>query len=213
MEAHKNFILQCISQVTKRYVDIYNDEEYSIGLLAFHEAIDQYDLYQNVSFLSFASLVIRRRIIDHIRAQQKYKLILPMSSFSHDDEENIGIENLVTVHFDEYFEISISKEEILLLTQTLLQYKISFSDLVRLTPKHKDTKKRVFSIVHIILQNPAFLNFLLQNKKLPIALLCKEIYISRITIERHRKYIIAMTILLSGPYENLQKYVKEVHNL
>jgi RNA polymerase sigma factor len=139
-------------------------------------------------------------------------LILPMSSFSQNEDDG-GIENLATIDFDTYFEMSRSKEEILLLTKTLLQYKISFSDLVRLTPKHKDTKKLVFTIVHIILQDIAFLDFLLQHKKLPISLLCKQISISRITIERHRKYIIAMTILLSGPYENLQKYVKEVHNL
>ncbi len=46
------------------------DEELSIALMAFNEAIDGYDTSKG-SFLSFAKLVINRRLIDYLRKKTK----------------------------------------------------------------------------------------------------------------------------------------------
>ena len=42
IEKHIPFIISCISKFTGRYVSIENDDEYSIGMIAFVEAIEKY---------------------------------------------------------------------------------------------------------------------------------------------------------------------------
>ena len=42
IEEHIPFIISCISKFTGRYVSIENDDEYSIGMIAFVEAIEKY---------------------------------------------------------------------------------------------------------------------------------------------------------------------------
>jgi RNA polymerase sigma factor len=41
IEKHMPFIIKSISDVTGRYVSCENDEELSVGLLGFHEAIEK----------------------------------------------------------------------------------------------------------------------------------------------------------------------------
>jgi RNA polymerase sigma factor len=48
------------------------------------------------------------------------------------------------------------------------------------------------------------------KKRLPIKELERHVHISRKTIERNRKYIIAIAIILSGEFHYLQDYIKGV---
>ncbi|KNY29917.1 sigma factor [Pseudobacteroides cellulosolvens] len=49
------FIIKIISSFySKKLFDVENRDEYSIGLIAFDEAIEKYDTSKNKSFLSFA---------------------------------------------------------------------------------------------------------------------------------------------------------------
>ena len=71
IEDYKPFIIKTVSRVTGKYVQIENSEEYSIGLIAFNEAIETFDEHKNPSFLNFCKQVIKRRIIDYIRKNKK----------------------------------------------------------------------------------------------------------------------------------------------
>jgi RNA polymerase sigma factor len=57
--------------VCKRYIDPKKDDEFSIGLAAFNEAMLTYSAERGSSFLSFAKLVVKRKVIDYIRYVQK----------------------------------------------------------------------------------------------------------------------------------------------
>ena len=58
------FILKTASDLTGRYINQGIDEEYSVSLIAFNEAIDSFDSTRGVSFFAFARVVIRRRLMD-----------------------------------------------------------------------------------------------------------------------------------------------------
>src|SRR5690625_6528731 len=64
LKAYQPFIAKCVSSVCKRYIDPEHDDEFSIGLSAFHSAIEIFSPVKGSSFLSFAKLVITRRVID-----------------------------------------------------------------------------------------------------------------------------------------------------
>ena len=55
---------------------------------AFNEAINQYRYNGGSSFLGFAQTVIRRRLIDHIRKEERHQSQIPLSAFDIEDEED-----------------------------------------------------------------------------------------------------------------------------
>ena len=61
IERHMPFLIRTVSNFTGRYVSIENDEEFSIGLLAFAESVKRYEADRG-NFLSFAKLVIESRL-------------------------------------------------------------------------------------------------------------------------------------------------------
>ncbi|RYD02369.1 hypothetical protein N752_23855 [Desulforamulus aquiferis] len=59
---HRDYIIKVSSRICKRYLCWENDDELSIALLAFNEAIDCYEFNQRASFSSFAYTVIHHRL-------------------------------------------------------------------------------------------------------------------------------------------------------
>ena len=55
-----------------------SDDEFSIALLAFYEAVKHYDPAGG-SFGAFASLVIRHRLADYYRSQRHFETEIPLS--------------------------------------------------------------------------------------------------------------------------------------
>ena len=71
IEAQKFWMLRICSDVTHRYITD-SDDEWGTALLAFHEAVQSYEADKS-SFPAFASVVIRRRLLDDIRSQWRHK--------------------------------------------------------------------------------------------------------------------------------------------
>lgn len=70
VEENIGFIINTISKVTGKYVSIENDDEFSIGLMAFVEALDKYN-QEKGPFLSFAKIVIESRIKNYLAKEKK----------------------------------------------------------------------------------------------------------------------------------------------
>ena len=84
--SYKPFIAKTVSSVCKRYIHA-TDDEFSIGLIAFNEAIEKYLPERGRSLLSFAEVLIKRRVIDYIRKQTKSQHIsYDFDSIVNDDE-------------------------------------------------------------------------------------------------------------------------------
>ena len=67
---HRSFILRCAAKAAGRYLTD-SDDEWSVALMAFHEAVGAYAPDKG-RFEAFASTVIRRRVIDYLRSQQRF---------------------------------------------------------------------------------------------------------------------------------------------
>ena len=65
------FIKAQVSKLVKSSKDINQEDELSIGMIAFHEAINGYSKTRG-NFLSYASLLIRNRIIDYWRKNKRH---------------------------------------------------------------------------------------------------------------------------------------------
>lgn len=202
------FMKKTASQVCKRFIDDH-DDEYSIALSAFNEAIHKFDQNNNASFLTFAHMVIRRRIIDFIRKESR------RDEFSHDfmpaaeTEEHNGIaDNAASFAYSSEQENQKRREEIVRYEEILQEFNLSFEILVKVSPTHLDARITAIQIAQLVAETDEYKQYLLDKKKLPIKEIECLVKVSRKTIERNRKYIIAMALLQMSDLYFLKDYLK-----
>ena len=187
------------------------DEEYSVALLAINEAIDAFDTAKGASFQTFAETVIRRRLIDLVRKKARYRE-LPRSSIAintnGDEYEDIPAEvNAAELRHRDVLLAEERRHEIEALSVELAQFGLSFADLPSQTPKHVDARATAISLAATLVADVSLWEDCLRKKLLPVAALCERKMLSRKTVERHRKYIIAVALVLGGDYPMLRHYV------
>lgn len=212
IDRYRPFIKKSVSSVCKRYIRD-TDDEFSIGLIAFNDAIDKFSSEKGTALLSFADTMIKRRVIDYLRYQNKKRQEFSLE-YNGETEED-GIQNIfeadksMQYHHD-MIENENRKEEILRFISLLQTFDISFENLVQQSPKHFDARKNAVKIAKIVADHPLLLTYLMEKKKLPLKMLEEKVEVSRKTIERNRIYIIAMCLIFSGDYVFLYDYLKGV---
>lgn len=212
IDSYKPFIAKTVSSVCRRYI-YESDDEFSIGLIAFNEAIEKYSADRGSSLLSFSEIIIKRRVIDYIRKQTKNQHISIDITNPIQEEESPGTVIVNELSLDEFHKKNdeqLRKEEILHFQKMLTSFDLSFSDLVENSPKHADARKSAIQTAKILVANPELKEILLDKKRLPIKQLETRVNVSRKTIERNRKYIIAVALILSSDYVYMKDYIKGV---
>lgn len=203
------FILKCASSVTHRYITK-SDDEWSLALLAFSQAVKNYNLEKG-GFLSFAELVIKRRLIDYCRTRSKYNAEIPVNPIAFSSEWENEEENYVyfsVVDRASQTESESLKLEIEAANQIFKYYGFSFYDLADCSPKAEKTKTACARSVAFIFKNPALINEIRILKQLPLKIITENVNIPRKLLERHRKYIIAAIEILSGEFPYLSEYMR-----
>lgn len=200
IQEYEPFIAASVSRKTGRFVTK-DDDEYSIGMNAFLEAVNTYDRKKG-AFLTFASTVIHRRLIDHIRKRKKIFI-------SVDDEKNYDSVNSSSVsHYNEQVHDAILRIEMDMFVKELEGFNITMERLVKSSPKHKSTKQLYTMVASYIATDRELTEQIITKGYLPIEKLAQEAGVNRKKIERGRDYIIACTIIIHGDYEYLKDYVR-----
>jgi RNA polymerase sigma factor len=204
IKQYKPFIASIIQSKIGRYIEYGVDEELSIGLIAFDEAIDKYDKEKG-SFLTFSKMVISRRLIDYYRKNSNDgNNIILYNDDAKDidlvDKKSLDIYRINNENELRQLEINEFKEE-------LLTWGLDFTKLVRHSPKHKRTRKLYKKIVTSIVADDDLLDYVHRNKRLPVQRIVDEMKIHRKKIERGRIYIIALIIIKVGDYKYLKEYL------
>jgi RNA polymerase sigma factor len=206
------YIAKVTSRFSKRYINPERDDEFSIALLAFNEAIDGFDSEAGRSFLGFAKTVMQRRLIDYARKEQRHLQSVPYSAFDSEGEDQSPYNVLETKQALEAHETSRTdlerRAEILELSSELEPYGITFMELVDQSPKHSDSRAMLIDIACLLAGNADWMGMLKANQRLPIKELMEACRVSRKTIERNRKYIIAIAIIRSGGYPYMNDYMR-----
>ena len=206
------YILKCASKVCHRYITK-SDDEWSISMMAFSQAINSYHLDKG-SFLTFAELVIKRRVIDYLKSQNKYQPEVSVDPFVFDvppeeDADNVQIRMAVADQVSKQGNDDI-KLEIEEANHVFSAYGFSFFDLAECSPHAAKTKKACAAAVKYMLQNPILISELKDTKQLSLKLIEKNAHVPRKVLERHRKYIIAAIEILSGGYPYLADYLRYI---
>ncbi|WP_010529830.1 RNA polymerase sigma factor SigI [Lentibacillus jeotgali] len=211
LKNYQPFIARCVSEVCKRYIDPQADDEFSIGLSAFNEAIMSYSPEKGSSFLTFARLVVKRKVIDYIRYVQKTPIAMSLDD-SYDEEH---MENPVEVlavkeSYREEQDAKYLREEIMDFKEKLSTYKLSLVQLTDVSPKHRDARETAIAVARTLYNNTDLRKHVKKKKKLPLKNLAKLVNVSKKTLERNRKFILAIFIIMDEDYTYLKEYLKGV---
>ncbi len=188
-----------------------NDDELSIAMLAFHEAIGGYD-QQKGAFLKYAELIIKRKIIDFQRKEKRHSGQVSLDK-PLNDSEDASMLDLIADQSDQYQSIAMrdaTRDEIMELTAQLAEFDLSLSDIADNCPKQDRTFAACQKAIAYARQNPDLICDLKQSGRLPLAKLVAGAGIERKTAERHRKYIMALMLIYSNGYEIIRGHLKQV---
>ncbi|MHB1419073.1 MAG: RNA polymerase sigma-I factor [Bacillota bacterium] len=206
------FIIKTASSVCGRYLRMGEDDEVSVSLIAFDEAIDKYDKTRGVAFLTFAQRVIQRRLIDHFRREGKANRAIPVSELVDPDNESHGLAVVdakqATGLFREQQTVEARRDEIERFQVKLRDYGLSFQILTEVSPKHRDARQAAMEVARLIATDELLTAHLRKRKELPMKELETRARVSRKTLERQRRYILAIALVLIDDYPYLSEYIK-----
>lgn len=212
LKQYQPFIAKSVSEVCKRYIDPSKDDEFSIGLMAFNDAMKSYSRDKGSSFLSFAKLVVKRKVIDYIRNDQNNPVVASLDQ-EYEDEEQMENPQEVRVAKEQYQQETESwyrRIEIQDFSEKLKQYRLSFEELTEVSPKHRDARESAIKVARTINDDDELRGFVMEKRKLPMKLLTEKVEVSKKTLERNRKFILAIFIVLNEDYVFLKDYIKGV---
>ncbi len=201
------FITRVVSNVLHKYIDVKSSDEFCIGLSAFNEAIDSFDKTKQRIFLNFSEQVIRRRVIDYIKKDMKNNNVYPFTYFYNEYCNNFE-DMYVREDTFNYFENVENRHEIALFKQELSRFGINIEELDLCSPKHRDSKQLCIKIAKKLCSHDRLFSELCRSKRMPIRDLMKIVNVSKRTIERNRKFIIAVCLILKSNLTILQSYVQ-----
>jgi RNA polymerase sigma factor len=193
------FVRRAAMRVCKRPLFWENDDELSIALMAFNEAIDNYENDKG-KFSSFANLIIKRRLIDYFRKESRHPII------SIDDTEDLEVDTHPYETESSMKEYSLEQEKldrirsIKLFDKVLKKYSLSFQILVKNSPKHTDTRQELIIESFKLVETKETKNLvdeMLKKGKVSPTKVSKATNLSRKQIKTWQKYILALIIVFS----------------
>jgi len=207
IDRYTNYIASVAGRVKGSYIHIENDEEYALALGAFNRALDTYDPDKGASFLAYAGLLIKRELIDFYRRSRREREI-PVSQLREDDDPEFEpgrVEDIICRQEEEFN----LRQEIGIYKALLEEYSLTFSQLAAASPRHADVRKRMLMVARRLAEDPAARSSIIKKKTLPLKEMEAWSGLSRKTLERHRKYILASFILINSDLVYLRDYIKD----
>ena len=188
-----------------------HEDELSIAMLAFYEAVLGYEKSRG-AFLPFAARAIRNRLIDHYRTERRHRDVLSLHAPGGGEEDSALMDTLPDAR-DEIgaYELrSASQQEIQEFGAQLARFGLSFSDVADNCPRQDRTLAACRRVLDYARANPALLEKVAETGKLPMNELALGSGAERKTLERHRKYLVAILLAFTNGYEIIRGHLCQI---
>ncbi|BCV24042.1 sigma-70 family RNA polymerase sigma factor [Gelria sp. Kuro-4] len=210
LASHQEYILKVVSWRCGRPVDCHSDE-YSIGLMAFNEAIESYDPARGAAFLSYARRVIAARLADHYRRDRARGREVPLEVTGPEGETEThpGVISAAEEASARERERRERLEEITAFCAELAAYGLTLEDVAAACPRHRDARARLLKAGAALAASPALLAHLKRTRQVPLKELAELTGLSYKLLERGRRYLLAVALIRANPdYAHLAGYVE-----
>lgn len=206
------FILSETSKFTGRSVSLGVDDEVSIAMIAFHQAIESY-AKQRGPFLGFAAVVIKNRLIDYARKEQRHQNTISLDTPSQQQKSDSSLLDIIAEEENPYQALeyrSATLDEIQTLTEELAQHGVSITDVADNSPKQERTLLLCQQAIRYCLQHEDIVLSVRATGRLPLSRIVEETGTPRKTLERHRRYLLALLLIYSNGYAIIRGHLKQV---
>ena len=187
-----------------------HDDEVSIAMIAFHEAVNGYSRVRG-PFLKYASMLIKSRLIDYGRRERRHSRTISLELPA--GQEEMALKETLAEDVDRQEELVLrnaTRNEIEELARQMKDFGISLGDVADNCPKQKRTLESCRKAFQYARGNQELLDEFLRTKKLPIGQLAKYNGVERKTLERHRKYMVALLLICTNGFEIIRGHLKQV---
>ncbi len=200
-EASKFLSHQCTEQ----------DDENSIAMMAFYEAIMGYERRRG-GFLGYAAMLIKSRLIDYSRRESRHQGNISLNEELGEGDERTLEDTIADDRdiIDETVSREATRQEIMELSNVMKDFDVSFSDVADNCPKQERSLERCAMAIRYAAQDKELLEELLKTKKLPMNRLVSGSGTDRKTLERHRKYVVAMLLIQTNGYEIIRGHLHSI---
>jgi len=187
------------------------EELYSTAMIAFYEAIKQYDA-QKGHFFPFANNVVRNHLIDHIRKIYRHEdksISLEANEELKASAQTDAIEKISVRMFEHDRRRESIGDEIEQFKIELGAWGISLDSLAKQSPKHKKLSETYKIVISQILEAPDIVQTIQLKRYFPIKAISEISGLPQKKLERARTFILASIIIKMGDYDFLSEYVGE----
>ena len=187
------------------------DDELGIAMFAFYEAAMAYRRGRG-AFLPLAARAIRNRLIDFARREARHGGVLSLEEPAG-EEEGLALADRLDTGLDNVAEHQLrlaAREEIGEFGRTLSRYGISMTDVAEACPRQARTLEACHRALRWAKGEPGLLEELMRTGRLPIAALAKGAGVERKTLERHRKYMMAILLAYTNGFEIIRGHLQRV---
>lgn len=175
------------------------DDAQSLAMLSFVNAARQYAPNRG-AFLPFAAVCIKNRLTDECRMERRHTdkvLEFPAE----------GNEPSVPFAYDRELERQALSEELARFSAAIETYGLSFQELARCCPKQRRSRSLCRELAGLVTGEETLRSDFMRTGRLPQAALAQQARISVKTVEKHRKYIVALAVLMAGDYPDIRAFL------
>lgn len=178
------------------------DDRLSLSMLAFADAARRYDAGRG-AFLPFAEKCIRNRLLDESRRERRQtERVVPLYAQDAPAEADALSREL---------ERQSLAGEIAQLDRALGLCGLTFRELTRVCPSQRRARIQCLRLAACVAADPELRAGFCRTGRLPQGELARRFKLSPKTVEKHRKYIAALAVLLTGDYPGIRAFLpKEV---
>ena len=202
------FIKSCVKK--QIFNDQSADDAMTMAMLAFARCVKSFDENKG-DFFAFCEQAIRRSIIDDYRINSKHHDNVSLDeTFDNTSNSNVFDNQVSILQFETLKQQQDLKNEIEVFSIELAQRGLSFKKLIKISPKQTRSRDLCFRIAETIINNPELANKYRRNNRIPQIEIANRLDISPKTVEKHRKYLSILLLILYGDYPLIRAFLPDI---
>ena len=208
------FIKAETAKFIKRVPQEGQDDELSVAMFAFHEAVLGYRRGKG-SFMAYAARAIKNRLIDYARREMRHSGHISLDERAGGEDDDRALIDKMDSGRDEMEELTAREAahgEIMQFAGELGGFDLSLTDIADNCPKQERTLAACGRALEYAKSHRELIDMLLKTKKLPISQLAAGAGVDRKTLERHRKYMVAVILAYTNGFEIIRGHLNQIYS-
>lgn len=184
------------------------EDRLSIAALVFMQCVRQYSPERG-GFIGYAATCIRNRLLDEGRKGSRQAAVIPLFQDDAAGEVSPAEQAYVMEAYDRGQERQSLADEMDALSEALGGHGLSLSMLETVCPRQKRSRTQCAQLAHAVAADALLRDAFGRTGRLPQAELAVRFRISPKTIEKHRRYIVALVVILLGDYPGIRSFLPQ----